>query len=273
MRKTIWIFWYQGIDNAPTIVRKCVDSWVLKNPDWSVVILEKENLSKYIDDDFHPLLSIAHRSDLIRLSLLEKYGGLWVDATVYCILPLCNWAPYYFKNGYFVFKNPKNRNSISNWFIYSQPGHVFNTTMICELNGYWNTKILTEGRIKKLAKRVLTSLTCRVDGLYRIWLSILIKDIIKIYPYFIFHFIFREMIEKEPSFRTIFDKIPFCSNIPVHLVQRVGMKSNDIAKLKKLAIKERPFVQKLTYRMDEAYLDNEDNITNCLLEGRIDDIF
>jgi len=47
--KIIWILWFQGIDNAPYVIRKCIDSWKLHNPSWKIVFLDENNYSKYID--------------------------------------------------------------------------------------------------------------------------------------------------------------------------------------------------------------------------------
>jgi mannosyltransferase OCH1-like enzyme len=40
--KTVWILWFQGISDAPFLVKKCIDSWVEKNPEWDVILLDKK---------------------------------------------------------------------------------------------------------------------------------------------------------------------------------------------------------------------------------------
>jgi mannosyltransferase OCH1-like enzyme len=57
MIKTIFILWFQGFDNAPIIVKKCVDSWKHYNPDWNIILLDHTNLCKYIDLDFYYVLN------------------------------------------------------------------------------------------------------------------------------------------------------------------------------------------------------------------------
>lgn len=39
-------------------------------------------------------MSIQHKSDIIRVSLLYKFGGIWVDASVYCYRPLLDWIDH-----------------------------------------------------------------------------------------------------------------------------------------------------------------------------------
>ena len=43
----IWVFWWQGIDSAPFIVQKCVESIKKYSGDKRVVIIDKNNISKY----------------------------------------------------------------------------------------------------------------------------------------------------------------------------------------------------------------------------------
>ena len=47
--KNIFIYWAQNFKNAPYIVKKCLESWKLKNPDWNIIELNDENLKNYIN--------------------------------------------------------------------------------------------------------------------------------------------------------------------------------------------------------------------------------
>lgn len=84
----IWQCWFQGKDNMPAIVKKCTDS-VLKYHSDKVILLNNNNISEYIDlpeyiIEKHKkgIIPFAHYSDILRLSLLAKYGGTWVDSTI-----------------------------------------------------------------------------------------------------------------------------------------------------------------------------------------------
>ena len=88
--KTIWCCWWQGLDTAPIIVKKCIQSIKDNSGDYEVVIITKDNLNNYIDIPKNILekvekkkITFTHFSDIIRLGLLNKYGGIWVDATMY----------------------------------------------------------------------------------------------------------------------------------------------------------------------------------------------
>lgn len=87
--KIIWLFWWQGKDNPPPIVARCFESVQRNCGDYKIIILDKNNYSKYVEVPdyvracFRGREISAHWSDYIRFSLLERYGGVWLDATVF----------------------------------------------------------------------------------------------------------------------------------------------------------------------------------------------
>lgn len=91
--KTIWLLWYQGWKDAPYAVRAVAKSWKFHNPTWNVVHLSKHNIRSYLHveylDDGH--VSVQAKSDIIRLHLLAKYGGVWADSTMLCFTSLDTW--------------------------------------------------------------------------------------------------------------------------------------------------------------------------------------
>ena len=74
--KTIWVLWFQGIDKAPYVVSKCVQSWEFHNPGWEIIHLNEKNLNDYVDVSQYSALSLQALSDIVRLELLCKYGGV-----------------------------------------------------------------------------------------------------------------------------------------------------------------------------------------------------
>ena len=96
----IWILWYQGWNNAPAIVKKCLQSWQYHHSvyNYNIILLDKYNIPQFIDlSDVIPSevvreeVSRAALSDVVRWMLLYKYGGIWVDSTLYCHRPLHTW--------------------------------------------------------------------------------------------------------------------------------------------------------------------------------------
>ena len=114
------------MDNAPEVVRKCYKSVLKYYPDKEVTVITKENMSDYIsfpdyivDKWKKGIITHTHMTDLLRLELLIKYGGLWLDATVFCT----DRAPsYFYESDLFFFQNLKPGRDgdcqyISSWLI------------------------------------------------------------------------------------------------------------------------------------------------------------
>ena len=91
----IWMMWYQGIETAPPIVLSCFESIIKNRGNHPVIIISKYNIDKYIKLPPHIMkklknktFSITHFSDIVRMTLLFKYGGYWIDATYLVTTPL-----------------------------------------------------------------------------------------------------------------------------------------------------------------------------------------
>lgn len=87
----IWVCWWSGEDSAPELVKKCIQSIRDKANGHPVNLIDKNNYSEYIsipDYIFNKVssgqMNVAHFSDYLRVSLICKHGGLWLDATIFC---------------------------------------------------------------------------------------------------------------------------------------------------------------------------------------------
>ena len=90
--KMIWTMWQQGEAQIPETVQtsmKTIKDFAKRN-DCKFYLLTDENLADFINipsditDKYKKKeLSAAHYSDIIRFSLLYKYGGIWMDATLF----------------------------------------------------------------------------------------------------------------------------------------------------------------------------------------------
>lgn len=90
-KKIVWLFWWQGEEAMPPLVRQCYISVKKHLTDWEIVLLTEKNYIEYADlPDYIKekqrtgVITLTHFSDLLRLELLIKHGGLWMDATVLC---------------------------------------------------------------------------------------------------------------------------------------------------------------------------------------------
>ena len=85
--KIVWVYW-ENIkrDTFPTYISLCIDNLYkkTKDTDYKVIYLNENNIREYLPNlrkDFDNLL-IAQKTDYYRIALLEKYGGVWIDADV-----------------------------------------------------------------------------------------------------------------------------------------------------------------------------------------------
>lgn len=123
----IWICWFQGLSNAPEIVKKCYESIKKNNPDKEVIVITAQNLHdyvkfpEYIEEKWEKgIITHTHMTDLLRLELLIQYGGTWIDATVFCSNSRI--PSYFFDSDLFFFQllKPGRDGSgiyFSSWFI------------------------------------------------------------------------------------------------------------------------------------------------------------
>lgn len=97
VNNTIWIFWWQGEDSMPDIVKKCYNSVQRFCGNKKIVLITKDNIRDYTDISENIYLKLnsgvitfTHFSDILRANLLKNNGGLWMDATMYVTNSLDN---------------------------------------------------------------------------------------------------------------------------------------------------------------------------------------
>ena len=91
----IWTMWYQGIEAAPPFVRSCIQSIIENRAKHPVIIITRYNIDKYIKLPYYineklnnNVISLTHFSDIVRIALLFKYGGYWIDPTFLITTPI-----------------------------------------------------------------------------------------------------------------------------------------------------------------------------------------
>lgn len=98
----IWICWLQTDQVKPEVVELCINSIKKNAPvDCKINVVSIENIREYVDLPsfiFQKLakgnITLTHFSDILRMALLRKYGGIWIDSTVFTCGPI---PSYYFK--------------------------------------------------------------------------------------------------------------------------------------------------------------------------------
>jgi hypothetical protein len=222
--KKIWFLWLQGIDESPPIVRVCRNSWVANNPTWDFHFLTYDNLATYSDIDIEAFdhLGKSQVADLIRLNLLSRHGGVWVDATCFCTRDLDSWLPAYTKSGFFAFENPGRDRAISSWFLASSPNNLLVASLYSALSQYLDNPSLSNDG-KKVRRAVLERVLSINLWTTSLWFSSIVVKIFRVYPYFAFHYMFAELLRNDGQCAAIWEATPKLSaKIPMRL-QQVGL--------------------------------------------------
>ena len=138
----IWCYWetMEG-RQKPAYIDLCYDSLQhnCKNC-FEIHRLNEKTIRNYLPE-LNPAdldhLSIPHKTDYYRYALLEKYGGIWIDADIIILKCLC---PLYKKlmessHDYMGFgcgrsrqscsENPDGKNNPTNWLMMSKPNTKF----------------------------------------------------------------------------------------------------------------------------------------------------
>ncbi|MFC4067686.1 capsular polysaccharide synthesis protein [Actinoplanes subglobosus] len=120
----IFVYWAQGFEAAPPVVRACLAALRANNPDSTVHELTLATIGAYVDvpEDLAAALEGDHYhfSDLLRMLLLEKFGGVWVDATCLVTEPLRPHIDRALAKGS-VFAFNYTGPYLVNWFLASRP--------------------------------------------------------------------------------------------------------------------------------------------------------
>lgn len=86
--KKIWMFW--AGTTLPAEIQSFVNKITIENPDYEITVVNSVNLQQYLPglEFTRSDMLVAHKSDYIRLDLLFRYGGIWLDATTILNRPL-----------------------------------------------------------------------------------------------------------------------------------------------------------------------------------------
>lgn len=132
--KIIWIYWHDEVINSP-ITNICIDQIRKLHLTYQINLVHWNSLRLFLPD-FPNLnldnIKLAQLSDLVRLMLLERYGGVYLDASTFLtksidwIINLCGSERSSFA-AYFTNENTTDSKfpTIENWCLISCPNHAF----------------------------------------------------------------------------------------------------------------------------------------------------
>ena len=234
--KKLFMYWHQGWNNAPDIVKRCAATWQRHNPTWDINFLdastvgEKIKLPAALKSLNLPLPAL---SDVIRICLLKKYGGVWADATLWCVRPLDDWIEAACaRSGFFAYDKPGPDRPISSWFLAASRD--------CRIVDIWHSAVR-----HSLTK---TQAYARQDkwfgGAQHNWLNDVMTRLYKYYllsrfkygnlvlptsenpgteNYFWFHYLFARLLDQDSEFHRLWESAPKISADGPHLLQHAGL--------------------------------------------------
>lgn len=235
--QTIWVFWMQGMENAPSLIQKCYASVCKNKPDgFDPVLLSDENLREYIQlPEFiwgkyeQGYITTTHLSDIIRIELLCTYGGCWIDATVFCSGPI----PEYMLSGeIFLFQDTimsKIVTRMSSWWMYADKSN----------------------RLIHATRNVLHSFWEQED---------------EIHNYYLLHLIISKLVNEDRECNKMFGEMPYVYNgVPHLLFGKLGLKFQE---KEWEFIKNSTMIHKLSYK--KRYLRGDIyTFYQALMEGKL----
>ena len=150
--KIVWFSWFQGLDKAPEVVRVCLASQKRHLPDYEFRTLDLDNYRQWVElPDYvvekymKGLIPQASFSDLLRLAVLKRYGGIWMDASVFCSgfgneKLQARWNRI-MRSEFMVFRyfrrGEKMPVGLSNWFIAAVPSQIIVSSILDIVLAYW----------------------------------------------------------------------------------------------------------------------------------------
>lgn len=258
--KIIWFLWFQGLKKAPYVVKKCLASWKIHNPEWKVIFLSEKSIKEYINleeimGENYQYASKQALSDIIRINLLKKYGGVWVDSTCFCCKPLDSWLNNYMTTDFFAFYRPNIDKPISSWFLVSYLDSQLTSKYCEETNLYWSKNCFSNQK-NKIAKfcvkritRVIKNISYKLPGFFTFFL---LTKPFKVYPYFWFHYIFVSIIKTDKSCHKEWEAMnKYSASIP-HKLSHYGFFNPLSEQIKSYIDKKKAPLYKLTWKYDES---------------------
>ena len=135
----VWQYWAQGKDDAPPLVQSCFQSVERHLGRRDIIVVDDSSWRRYVQLDAHIAAKSAsmtrtHFSDILRVELLHKYGGTWMDATVF----LSDEPPEPMTEAkFFAFTRNADPFLLSSWFMTAQAGHCLIAALKEMLAHYW----------------------------------------------------------------------------------------------------------------------------------------
>jgi len=214
----VWVCWFQGMEQAPLLVRRCYEQMKRNLKKEEIVLITDENIDNYVQfpdyimQKYHKgVITRTHLTDLLRLELLTRYGGTWIDSTALCTGEL---PDYVTRSDLFFFRTLKpgldgHTIGLSSWFMSAKS----------------NNRLLVAVR----------------EIMYKYW-----RDNDYLIEYFLVHIFLQMAMEKFPEEITVMPK--HCNSTP-HILQLQLFEPYDDFLFHDICAQT--FIHKLSYKLSQ----------------------
>lgn len=233
-KEYIWQCWLQGKASAPALILRCFESVEkFKKPNQRIIIITADNYQNYVSLPDYIIqkwkqgkIPNAHFSDLLRINLLAKYGGYWIDATCFQLGEIPSEIaeqPFFLYHSYgeFAFTG------IQNCFIHSNRNNYIIRKMCGAMNMYWRNE----------------------DSPIH---------------YFVFHLMFLALIDIDPLFRSYYQKVPISTDEGMHFLLNAQKENIPFSSVLLKEAQYKCFIQKFTYKFSQEIFEDKKSIAFAL---------
>lgn len=183
--------------------------------------------------------------------------------------PLDDWIDDYSSFGFFVFYKPGVDRIMSNWFISSVKGGPVVSKLYNRLSMFWEQNHFPQpNRLQRRITRILSKTFNTNHTTTRHWFNPMIIKLLKIHPYFVFHYMFERLVSTDSEVRSIWNNMIKVSADGPHLIQRYGMFSPPTESIIRQIEYNRVPLFKLTWNCQGRY--SPDTLLYYLLEKSIE---
>jgi len=141
--RIVWLLWLQGWSEAPWLARQVRRSYEKFASAYDLRLLDAANVSVYMNVSYlqHPSLSAAARSDVIRVHLLARYGGLWADSSLLALLPLEEWLPSAVAPAGFWSYHSGDSDRPCSWVLAAVEGSYVMAAWRAQVDAFWEARL------------------------------------------------------------------------------------------------------------------------------------